>query len=246
MLPEIDSQMNGDLTVCFRYLRRKKDVDYWFIRSTLRFFFFKFQPIELPPIGSAGSPYQLPPSAHHNASAAAMMAHRHLAAAASVKSDPNIKIELENAELWQQFHQIGTEMIITKLGRCASTLDSIVNRTICTHFFFFLQKNRRMFPTLKVNLSGLDPNTKYFVLLDLVLADDSRFRFNAGWLRSGKAEPQWPSRIYTHPDSPATGAQWMKHEISFQKVKLTNNTMDQQGHVRVSFIIRRRRYRLVF
>jgi hypothetical protein len=48
-----------------------------------------------------------------------MMAHRHLAAAASVKSDPNIKIELENAELWQQFHQIGTEMIITKLGRCA-------------------------------------------------------------------------------------------------------------------------------
>lgn len=89
-----------------------------------------------------------------------------------------------------------------------------------------------MFPTLKVNLSGLDPNTKYFVLLDLVLADDSRFRFNAGWLRSGKAEPQWPSRIYTHPDSPATGAQWMKHEISFQKVKLTNNTMDQQGHVR--------------
>lgn len=88
-----------------------------------------------------------------------------------------------------------------------------------------------MFPTLKVNLSGLDSNTKYFVLLDLVLADDSRFRFNAGWLRSGKAEPQWPSRIYTHPDSPATGAQWMKHEISFQKVKLTNNTMDQQGHV---------------
>ncbi|XP_046441661.1 T-box-containing protein TBX6L-like [Daphnia pulex] len=166
------------------------------------------RPYELPPIGSAGSPYQLPPSAaaHHSASAAAMMAHRHLAAAASVKSDPNIKIELENAELWQQFHQIGTEMIITKLGR-------------------------RMFPTLKVNLSGLDPNTKYFVLLDLVLADDSRFRFNAGWLRSGKAEPQWPSRIYTHPDSPATGAQWMKHEISFQKVKLTNNTMDQQGHL---------------
>ena len=55
----------------------------------------------------------MPPSAPHNV----MMAHRHLAAAASVKSDPNIKISLENAELWQQFHQIGTEMIITKLGR---------------------------------------------------------------------------------------------------------------------------------
>ena len=79
-------------------------------------------PSELPPMGP-GSPYQLSPSAAaHGASAAAMMAHRHLAAAAaaSVKSDPNIKISLENAELWQQFHQIGTEMIITKLGRCVS------------------------------------------------------------------------------------------------------------------------------
>jgi hypothetical protein len=92
------------------------------------FLFLPFETIELPPIGSAGSPYQLPPSAaaHHSASAAAMMAHRHLAAAASVKSDPNIKIELENAELWQQFHQIGTEMIITKLGRC---VNQSINRT---------------------------------------------------------------------------------------------------------------------
>lgn len=61
-----------------------------------------------------GSPY---PLMAHNPG---LMAHRHLAAAsaASVKSDPNIKIALENAELWQQFHDIGTEMIITKLGRC--------------------------------------------------------------------------------------------------------------------------------
>ncbi len=65
-----------------------------------------------------GSPYPpMPalPQAAHNA-----VLHRHLAAAAAasaVKSDPNIKISLENAELWQQFHQIGTEMIITKLGR---------------------------------------------------------------------------------------------------------------------------------
>lgn len=38
----------------------------------------------------------------------------------SVKSDPNIQINLENAELWDQFHRIGTEMIITKLGRCVT------------------------------------------------------------------------------------------------------------------------------
>ena len=129
----------------------------------------------------------------------------------SVQSDPNIKISLENQELWDEFHKLGTEMIITKLGR-------------------------RMFPTLKANVTGLDAGTKYYVLLDLVLADDSRFRFSTAWIRSGKAEPQWPSRMYVHPDSPATGAQWMKHEVSFQKVKLTNNTMDQQGHVSFSHL----------
>ena len=34
-----------------------------------------------------------------------------------VKTDPNIKVILENSELWREFHKIGTEMIITKMGR---------------------------------------------------------------------------------------------------------------------------------
>ncbi len=33
------------------------------------------------------------------------------------KRDPKIKVNLENEELWTQFHKIGTEMIITKMGR---------------------------------------------------------------------------------------------------------------------------------
>lgn len=60
--------------------------------------------------------------AQNPAAAAALLAHRQLAAAATVKSDPNIQISLENIELWQQFHNIGTEMIITKLGRCVLRL----------------------------------------------------------------------------------------------------------------------------
>ena len=31
--------------------------------------------------------------------------------------DPNIKVSLENRELWDKFDEIGTEMIITKSGR---------------------------------------------------------------------------------------------------------------------------------
>ncbi len=31
------------------------------------------------------------------------------------------------------------------------------------------------------------------------------------------------NRVYMHPDSPNTGAHWMRQEISFGKLKLTNN-----------------------
>jgi len=38
-------------------------------------------------------------------------------------------------------------------------------------------------------------------------------------------------RLYVHPDSPFTGEQLMKQMVSFEKVKLTNNELDQHGHV---------------
>lgn len=34
-----------------------------------------------------------------------------------------------------------------------------------------------------------------------------------------------------HPDSPAPGSQWMKQLVSFDKLKLTNNQLDDNGHV---------------
>lgn len=38
-------------------------------------------------------------------------------------------------------------------------------------------------------------------------------------------------RMYIHPDSPATGEQWMQKSISFHKLKLTNNISDKHGFV---------------
>jgi T-box protein 1 len=48
---------------------------------------------------------------------------------------------------------------------------------------------------------------------------------------AGKADPISPPRIHVHPDSPATGAQWMKQVVTFDKLKLTNNQLDDNGHV---------------
>uniref|UniRef100_A0A665UC01 T-box-containing protein TBX6L-like n=1 Tax=Echeneis naucrates TaxID=173247 RepID=A0A665UC01_ECHNA len=119
----------------------------------------------------------------------------------------NIRMTLEDPELWKTFHELGTEMIITKPGR-------------------------RMFPHCKVNLSGLIPCAKYILLVDMVPEDGFRYKWNKEkWEVAGKAEPQPPCRTYLHPDSPAPGSHWMKQSVSFLKLKLTNNTLDQHGHI---------------
>ncbi|ALC43725.1 Doc2 [Drosophila busckii] len=120
---------------------------------------------------------------------------------------PGVEMTLQNDELWKQFHQIGTEMIITKSGR-------------------------RMFPSMRLSLAGLEDETNYCVLLEMVPIGDCRYKFSGSqWVPAGGAEPQSPQRMYLHPDSPATGAHWQSQPILFNKVKLTNNTLDNSGHV---------------
>ncbi|XP_045925374.1 T-box transcription factor TBX6 [Micropterus dolomieu] len=118
-----------------------------------------------------------------------------------------VRMELENASLWKQFSSVGTEMIITKKGR-------------------------RMFPGLRLKLSGLNPSLRYILLLDIIPADNSRYRFQGGgWQAVGGAEARLPDRVFIHPDSPATGSHWQGRTISFHYAKLTNNTLDTQGHI---------------
>ncbi|XP_062340804.1 T-box-containing protein TBX6L-like [Osmerus eperlanus] len=119
----------------------------------------------------------------------------------------NIRMNLENSDLWKSFHDVGTEMIITKHGR-------------------------RMFPHCNISLSGLQPNVKYVIMVEMILADNFRYKWNREqWEVGCKAEPLPPCRTYVHPDSPALGSHWMKQSVSFLKLKLTNHTLDQHGHI---------------
>uniref|UniRef100_A0A182WEF4 T-box domain-containing protein n=1 Tax=Anopheles minimus TaxID=112268 RepID=A0A182WEF4_9DIPT len=89
-----------------------------------------------------------------------------------------------------------------------------------------------MFPQMKFRVSGLDAKAKYILLLDIVAADDYRYKFhNSRWMVAGKADPEMPKRMYIHPDSPSTGEQWMQKVVSFHKLKLTNNISDKHGFV---------------
>nr|XP_020472477.1 T-box transcription factor TBX2 [Monopterus albus] len=138
---------------------------------------------------------------HHQA--AHLRSMKSLEPEEEVDDDP--KVTLEAKDLWDQFHKLGTEMVITKSGR-------------------------RMFPPFKVRINGLDKKAKYILLMDIVAADDCRYKFhNSRWMVAGKADPEMPKRMYIHPDSPATGEQWMAKPVAFHKLKLTNNISDKHG-----------------
>ncbi|KAK0136256.1 T-box transcription factor TBX2-B [Merluccius polli] len=121
-----------------------------------------------------------------------------------VQDEPRVTLEAQG--LWGEFHRMGTEMVITKSGR-------------------------RMFPPFKVRVRGLDPDSKYILLMDIVAADDCRYKFTSSrWTAAGKADAEMPRRMYIHPDSPSKGDQWMSKPVAFHKLKLTNNTSDKHGY----------------
>ncbi|XP_038631423.1 T-box transcription factor TBX22-like [Scyliorhinus canicula] len=125
--------------------------------------------------------------------------------------DPGgFQVDLQGMELWKRFHEIGTEMIITKAGR-------------------------RMFPAVRVKIKGLSAAKQYYIAMDIIPVDSKRYRYvyhSSQWMVAGNTEqsPLTP-RLYVHPDSPASGESWMKQVVSFDRVKLTNNDMDEKGHI---------------
>ncbi|KAM7000196.1 T-box transcription factor TBX22 [Tautogolabrus adspersus] len=121
-----------------------------------------------------------------------------------------VRVELQGSELWKRFYEIGTEMIITKAGR-------------------------RMFPSVRVKVRNLDPCQQYYIAMDVMPVDSKRYRYvyhSSQWMVAGNTDHSCISpRLYVHPDSPCAGETWMRQVISFDRVKLTNNEMDDKGHI---------------
>ncbi|KAJ8015790.1 hypothetical protein DPEC_G00029800 [Dallia pectoralis] len=124
--------------------------------------------------------------------------------------DSAIRVELQGSDLWTRFHEIGTEMIITKAGR-------------------------RMFPSVRVKVRNLDPCQQYYLGMDIMPVDSKRYRYvyhSSQWMVAGNTDHSCrTTRLYVHPDSPCSGDTWMRQVINFDRVKLTNNEMDDKGHI---------------
>lgn len=120
-----------------------------------------------------------------------------------------VSVTLENNNIWKQFSECGTEMILTKNGR-------------------------RMFPYCRYRLSGLDPDRLYSLVLSIVPSGQFKYRWNASkWEVSGATDHQNQGliRAFSHHYSPSRGSEWMSSLVSFYKLKLTNNFQDQDSHL---------------
>ena len=73
-------------------------------------------------------------------------------------SQQPIGVTLEDGELWSRFERQTNEMIVTKSGR-------------------------RMFPVIKVQISGLEPAALYSILLEFKQIEQTRWKYiNGEWL----------------------------------------------------------------
>ncbi|RKP04063.1 hypothetical protein CXG81DRAFT_16490 [Caulochytrium protostelioides] len=166
----------------------------------------KLMPIRLAPMAASPSPgpFAMP------APMASRVAGRPAEAAAGTgpKLPPKMPssnlplVGLENVELWNQFHSVQNEMIITKIGRC-------------------------LFPTLRFYAVHLEPKRRYRFYLDIALLTPCRFRFlNGTWHQAtdvdveGSVHPA--PELYLNPLASQSGEFWMANGISFVKAKISN------------------------
>ncbi|CAB3401690.1 unnamed protein product [Caenorhabditis bovis] len=121
--------------------------------------------------------------------------------------DEKIVIRLTDRQdqLWRNFAKHTTEMVVTKTGR-------------------------KMFPKLEYELSGLEPDVLYALVLQIEQVDSMRYKFaNGVWTASGAGDASPAPKKVWHADGVMTGRQWMAGPVNFDRLKITNNAMDTCG-----------------
>ncbi|XP_047735711.1 uncharacterized protein LOC125177631 [Hyalella azteca] len=137
-----------------------------------------------------------------------------------------VTVQLLQSDLWRKFHSHGTEMIITKIGR-------------------------RMFPVLRIRISGLDPDKMYLLYADMQPVDNKRYRYvyqSSRWLVAGVGENQSRAEAKTDrtpkqresipvPDRTPIGTRSRKSDVLYnesgtpnsKKISIANIANSDQG-----------------
>ncbi|EFO90135.1 hypothetical protein CRE_24748 [Caenorhabditis remanei] len=115
-----------------------------------------------------------------------------------------ISVSLSNQEQWEKFYP-HTEMVVTR------------------------KSGRLLFPHLKYILKGLDDEKEYSVFVHFERIDDWKYKFTfAGWDKWTEGDEKLPIDMKQHKEEWKCGRDWMKDPVSFDYIKITNNTEDKK------------------
>ena len=73
--------------------------------------------------------------------------------------------------------------------------------------------------------------SKFHYITTFQILNHVFFKKSSSWIIAGQADSSGPPRIHVHQDSSAKGGQWMRQTIAFDRLKFTNNPLDDNGHV---------------
>ncbi|KAK4468919.1 hypothetical protein MN116_007586 [Schistosoma mekongi] len=125
-------------------------------------------------------------------------------------NNQQIYFKLREEKIWSDIYLHNTEMIATNTGR-------------------------RIFPSLSVDVFGLNPTDEYIFLLDMLLIQPHIFKHQGDrWIVNSQSEVVNNSstiegKYYIQEESPKSGAYWMESGVNFTRVKITN-TKDLKPH----------------
>ncbi|KAK1331278.1 hypothetical protein QTO34_009229 [Cnephaeus nilssonii] len=158
-----------------------------------------------------------------------------------VEDDP--KVTLEAKELWDQFHKLGTEMVITKSGSArGASPAAALTRPGASSGPRSTEPWTRTAPALKPKGAAADVSSLQGASQrsgqegQIHPADGHRGRRRLPLqipqfaLDGGREGRPGDAQTHVHPPGqPGHGEQWMAKPVAFHKLKLTNNISDKHG-----------------
>ncbi|VDD84418.1 unnamed protein product [Mesocestoides corti] len=136
----------------------------------------------------------------------------------STESGDSILLEISDKLKWTELCEHTPEMLVTKAGR-------------------------RIFPALSVTVTGLDPDSCYTFLIDLVAVNQRTMKCDADGWRDGPIAAPYPPYDKTKPlfyvqgASPQPGAHWMQNGVDFSTAKITHNRDAHQHQNMVCHVV---------
>ncbi|XP_059165409.1 T-box transcription factor TBX20-like isoform X2 [Physella acuta] len=96
------------------------------------------------------------------------------------------------------------------------------------------KSGRRMFPALKLRITGLNPTKMFHVKLEFCQPDTRKYRYiyhSSRWMVSGSGDTMTSVPCHVIQEGPISGQAICSQIVSFERLKMTNSDLSKAGQV---------------